>query len=306
MTVVLEIGRVWTFESLAPRTIALDGAVAGPRVDADLMRFSFDHHAGCIRLVTSATCQQVFDAILLGLEPHDFTILLNHVDGDTTLSVWLLRCYEWWRSSAHLRNVRRLVQAVGAIDAHGPPYPAPHPDLGSYFHRWVMEPARGIRQLPGDETKVRAILDGCFERLDTWVQDDLHLHALQPGSFDAPKVIWFGTWALLDAGDWPSTRPTGGAAWAYERGFHRFVMCARIGDRRWRYTLCRRSDLVADFPLVEIYPALNVAEESSRKRPLGNGETWGGSSTVGGSPRDGSVLPPAIVTGLIGSVLARH
>lgn len=306
MNVVLSIGREWAFDDLPPRAIALDGAVPGPRVDADRQTFSFDHHAGCIRLVTSATCQQVFDALLLGLEPDDFTVLLNHVDADTTLSVWLLRHHRRWRSAALLKNVRPLVQTVGAIDAHGPPYPAPHTELVTHFHRWVMAPARGIRQSPGDEARGLALLEECLERLESWWQDDLHLQGIDRESIDEPRVVRCGTWALIDTGEWPPVRCTGGAAWAYESGFDRFVICARIADQRWRYTLCRRSDLVAGFPLVELYAALNVAEESRRGAKLRDGETWGGSSTVGGSPRAGSVLSPAIVTSVVTAVVERQ
>lgn len=58
-----EYGRVWQFEELPDNSIALDGAVAGPQVDAARRRFSFDHHAGCVRLVTQSTCEQVLTAI---------------------------------------------------------------------------------------------------------------------------------------------------------------------------------------------------------------------------------------------------
>jgi hypothetical protein len=54
--------------------------------------------------------------------------------------------------------------------------------------------------------------------------------------------------------------------------------------------LARRSDLVAGFDLPAIYQRLNEAEATARAEALGPSQTWGGSTSVGGSPRDGSVL----------------
>src|SRR5581483_736444 len=97
VTLVLELGHEWTFDDLPPGSIALDGAVQGPRVDAAARRFSFDHHAGCVRLLTSATCRQVFDALLMGLDPAGMRVHVNDLDGDTVLSLWLLEQAPRWR-----------------------------------------------------------------------------------------------------------------------------------------------------------------------------------------------------------------
>jgi hypothetical protein len=117
------------FEQLPARGIALDGYVQGPAVDVEGERFSFDHHDGCVRLFTRATCAQVMDALLLGFDPSGYGIFVNDVDGDTALAVWLLRNPQ----RASEPQVRLLVETVGAVDAHGPAYPAVDPALADAF-----------------------------------------------------------------------------------------------------------------------------------------------------------------------------
>ena len=83
-------GQVVDFGALAPNTIALDGAVQGPQIDAASRRFSFDHHAGCTRLVTLATCQQVALALELGLVVDEATeVVINDLDADTVVGVFI-------------------------------------------------------------------------------------------------------------------------------------------------------------------------------------------------------------------------
>ena len=87
---VIERGRVVPFSQLPPGSIALDGYVQGPALNLDDNKYSFDHHDGCIRTFTSATCRQVFDCLLLGFDPTGMNVYVNDVDGDTALSIWLL------------------------------------------------------------------------------------------------------------------------------------------------------------------------------------------------------------------------
>jgi hypothetical protein len=97
--------------------VALDGAVQGPILGDDQDRWSFDHHAGCHRLITLATCEQIRLALCLGFYFNARKILVNDLDGDTLLSMWLIMN----SGKANERTVRTLVRAVGTIDAHGPP-----------------------------------------------------------------------------------------------------------------------------------------------------------------------------------------
>ena len=299
----LHPGRTWTFDELPPNTIALDGACQGPRIDAAGRRFSFDHHAGCVRLCTTATCQQVLDALLLGLDPSGMRVLLNDIDGDTVLSVWLLEHARRWRDRALLDRVRPLVTTVGAGDCHGPAYPLSEPALAAHFHLLIMEPAQGWSPDIADTASAEEVLQRCIELLDGWWLDGLVPDPPELPELKEPKVHDHGSWILADGGDVKPDRRTAGCPWLYERGHDRVVLCSRLPSGRYRYTLAKRSDMVSGFPLPRLYEALNQVEQEGRGQALGPGQTWGGGSSVGGSPRDGSVLPPEEVARVVGAVI---
>ena len=66
---VFSRGTTVKFKDLPDNSIALDGYVQGPAIDAGRRRFSFDHHSECIRMVTAATCEQVWTALKAGERP---------------------------------------------------------------------------------------------------------------------------------------------------------------------------------------------------------------------------------------------
>jgi hypothetical protein len=73
----------------------------------------------------------------------------------------------------------------------------------------------------------------------------------------------------------------------------------RAGER-WLYSVWRRSEYVAGFPVPEILRALNAAEGFQPVDPTG----WGGAQNVGGSPRGrGSALAPADVERIVNGVI---
>ena len=290
---VVERGRVVAFEDLPPRSLALDGYVQGPALDTDQRRFSFDHHDGCIRMVTRATCQQVMDALLLGLDASDLTVYINDVDGDTALSLWLLR------NPGRIQEpvVRHLVENVGGIDAHGPSYPTLDVGIAAGFLAGPMEPEVTARQ------------DGSYQHCD--------LHELLEEC-----VIGIGDY--VDAGTPPAPKRervayevthTGAGGWVlvhtnafafetlYADGHDRAISYRQLQDGSWAYTVARRSDLIDGFP---VGPA---GKEGTILHGLAAAEPgWGGGSSIGGSPRnaDGSAsqMGPDEVFALVEGVLA--
>jgi hypothetical protein len=224
-------------------------------------------------------------------------VLVNDLDADTVLSVWLLEHHARWRSDADLARVRPLVFSVAAVDAHGPAYPAPGPDLALTFHEDVLAPLRVAgQQRPCDQ----ATLDACLARLEAWYGAGLparSVHAAPPADLILQEE---GDLVLATArpGQVPSLSS---AAWLYRQGHDRLVLCTPAEAGRYRYTLARRSDLVAGFPLPRFYEALNAAEVRVRGHALEPGQTWGGGSSIGGGPRDGSVLEPAAVLEVVRS-----
>ncbi|WP_250291150.1 hypothetical protein, partial [Frankia sp. CiP1_Cm_nod1] len=142
LPLVVVPGLVVELRELPPYSIALDGVVQGPALDLRARRLSFDHHGACIRLVTTATCRQVTDALLLGLDPRRYTVYVNDVDADTALAVALLAHPGWLAAASPVRGpVRRLVEAVAGRDAHGPAYPVAEPGLLAAFAARVPLPS---------------------------------------------------------------------------------------------------------------------------------------------------------------------
>jgi hypothetical protein len=270
---LIERGRVLPFDELPDNCIALDGYCQGPAIDAERRRFSFDHHDGCIRLVTRATCQQVLDALLLGLEPTYFTVYINDVDGDTALAVWLLRNPE----RAGEAFVRELVESVGGVDAHGPAYPPLRSELALNFFEAAMKPEEDLREAGTYGTAdLSDLLETCLSRIDS-------LLAGVPGSVaptaSAYNVTHRGRSFVM------ATSTEAAFERLYSDGHKRAIVYQALPDGSYKYTIGKLSDLVAEFP---VGPASKEGTILNALRRREDG--WGGGSTIGGSPRnaDGS------------------
>jgi len=285
-SVLIERGRTVLFDELPARCIALDGYVQGPAIDAEHERFSFDHHAGCIRHATLSTCEMALDAVRVGLAPGGFTLCVNDLDPDTVLAVWLLLR----PNAAADDSVAAAIRAAGRLDALGPAVGGPGlvPAL-----RWALDPvagdaAAGLRSLADDE--YRRVLVRCVERLDRWFAVGApHAHpalpAPNPGSPPQIEVLHESpAWTLAR-----SPAGLGGFRCLYEKGVRAAVVCRPLRDGSAEYTVGKASEFVSDFPVPRILAALARAESSANpaQSPAHN---WGGGSTIGGSPRnpDGS------------------
>ena len=272
MRLVIERGKIVPLSGLPSRSIALAGYVQGPAIDADGERYSFDHHAGCVRHATRATAEQVRDAIILGLDPTDFTVFVNDVDLDTALSVWLLANPH--RASEEI--VHELVDDAGLLDAHSGAYPmAPRT---RHVIEWLSEP----------ETTSRA--DGTYWTLDNRGLEDLvadvsrriDIYTLGEAR---PSIADFEVderYAVERTGTgWVLARTVGIRAHAslFRDGHTRVVMYRQLPDGTWGYTVAKQSEFIKLFPIEQILAALNAREAG-----------WGGGSTIGGAPRnpDGS------------------
>ncbi len=274
MQIVIERGRTWDFSTLAPKTIALDGAVQGPAVDPAGQRFSFDHHAGCLRLVTKATCAQVLDALLLGLNPSGFNVLINDIDGDTVMSVWLLK-------NPGVVNdplVQELVNVVGNIDAHGPAYPLndAQAELAHVFYKGVMAPESFARYVAKDygTCDLAVLLEDCLHQLRTW-HDNPSAYVV-----NAPKQADPAFEITHKAESFVMVKSAGFAFGAcYKQALNAVILYSDCPDGSITYTIGKKSEFVAGFDIPAILAALNAAEPG-----------WGGGSTIGGAPRnaDGS------------------
>ena len=166
-SLIIERGKTEKFDDLPEKSIALDGYVQGPGFDLEKSRFSFDHHDRVNRMITRATCQQILDALLLGFDPAEHNVYVNDIDGDTVLSVWLLRHPE----KATDPKVRMLVESVGGVDSHGPAYTSLDPKLAETFFKGVMQPegfSRKNKQYA--QIDLNELLEKCIKNLDDFME----------------------------------------------------------------------------------------------------------------------------------------
>jgi hypothetical protein len=301
--ILLQRGRTARLDELPPRSIALDGFVQGPGIDTEHERYSFDHHAGCIRHATLSTAEMTLDALRVGLDPKGMTVYLNDLDPDSVMGAWLLTRPE----AAHHPKVASAVRALGRLDALGPAGGGPGlvPAL-----RWAMASLldhmrQGTARTLGD-TDYRALLDDTLARLDRWWdQGAPKRHETMP----APRkpavqleILRQGTgWVLADS-------PSGLSAFAslYRRGHRAAVIHRPLADGTHEYTVGKASEFVHGFPVPGILRALRD-EEKRRDQTQSDAHNWGGGSTIGGSPRnaDGSAsqMPPDDVFAIVERVI---
>lgn len=105
-------------------TIYLDGAAqCEPFLDTQRRVYNLDHHEGCVRPFTLATCEQALVLVSKGLDLRagEWTIVCGEPDLDTLLAIWvLLNHTRLVAPDSEIRNrVIPLIRVEGAIDALG-------------------------------------------------------------------------------------------------------------------------------------------------------------------------------------------
>lgn len=296
----IDKGATIAFSALPDRHVALDGYVQGPAIDAARRRFSFDHHAGCVRHATLSTCEMVHDAISVGLDPSDLTICVNDLDSDTVLATWLLLRPQ----ATATRRVAAAVRSAGRRDALGP---AVGEGLCPAL-RWALAPMRlraaDLRLL--DAAAWFEILAACLERLDAWCAAGAPRSHPEMRPAREPRRP---TRLIHDGGTWQLVRGSGVADFdrLYAAGLRAGVVARPLANGTWEYTVGKASEFVQDFDVVEILAALARAERRSNPAQADD-RTWGGGSTIGGSPRnaDGTAsrLSPDEVAAVVADVVA--
>jgi hypothetical protein len=285
---------------LGERVILIDGVGQfGPLFDNTRQVYNLDHHEGCIRSVTLASCEQALVLVLQGLELDraDWTVYANEPDLDTIFAIWVLLNH---RRIPELGPQARdvllpLIRLEGAIDANGA-------ELAEFC---------GLRQETLRESQ--AILDRLFERArgrDSLAADGSPVDLLEftLGMLIEIDQLVYSTDDLRDFADVEQEYghvdighdrvavvgrdPSG--IYEVERRLKR-VWGERLGlialeKRPGHYTL-RRVSSVGRVGLRPAYERLNLLDPAIDGRPPE--KRWGGSDDIGGSPRpDGSGLTP--------------
>ena len=257
---------------------------------------NFNHHESVDRSCTSATCEQVRRAVILGL--YDLyhgehgpraTVWVNDCDQDVCLATWIMfhpaRAGEPW--------VRTLAYVEDLLDmsAGGFPLPDQRDLLGEI--RWVFEPYTGRRPVVSqlDDEGMARVIDEVHQRIEQFLAGQ---GETLPLLGDYRQLGGGEGWALVEINHQHARQKM------VEGGFKAAVeLFARKGDH-YVYSIWRRSEYIVDFPVIEILKQLNHAEGYTD----GDVRGWGGSENVGGSPRGvGSRLTPAQVEDVVNHVV---
>lgn len=271
MNIICNRGKQVSLETLPKYSIALDGFVNGPQLDPDNHRFSFDHHAGCLRFCTTATCMQAWYAVATGLDPEQYTIYINDVDLDVCAAIWILknpdRCKE--------PLVKKFIDAVGLADMSAGA-------LGyngmTKIVEWIAAPETDSKRNKDYEKLsdegLLSILEAILHRIDLYVNGESGAEIVKQPKHGEYKILRNEKdWVLVESND-PHVY---GAL--YQCGFEKIVLTRPLSDGSLAVSLAKKSDFVEDFPLHKMYEEFNKIEPG-----------WGGSSSCGGAVRnpDGS------------------
>ncbi len=283
-------------------SIALDGFVsAATRRDPSGPYANFDHHARSDRIATRSTAEQVHMEVNLGLfetfrergipTAH---VYVNDPDEDTCLAWWLLKNHELVTNHAEPR-INRLVYCEDRLDCTAGAYP-----FGDISMRrkmaWIFQPYNDARFhgriAEMAEPEMRSVMESVESRISE--------HVFGRGE----EIPLEGHYERIGGGKgWLLTRETGPASRMamYNDGVSAFVaLVTQKTDGSYVYSIGRRSVWIP-FNLPAIYNALNREDRAI----VTKSNKWGGSDTIGGSPRGtGSRIPPGrlqeIVTAVAG------
>ncbi len=296
--------------AMGERSIFLDGAGDfSPLLDNKARIYNLDHHQGCIRPFTLATCEQALILVLNGLEldEGDWTLYANEPDLDTLLAIWVMLNFRRIpKLSVRAKDVLLpLLRLEGAIDANGT-------EVADFC---------GLPQQPLREARAR--LDSLyaqekeFRARERW--PNLHWRRYTAAMLAEIDLL---VYTSADFQDHTSIEEILGHVEIAERKVA--VACRdqsgiyeaeRSLKNRWgeqlgiivlekssagpfhHYTL-RRVSAVLDFDLGPAYEMLNLLDPAVDGRPPGS--RWGGSEDIGGSPRPrGTKFPPSEILRLL-------
>jgi hypothetical protein len=301
MAVRIEQGKTipaGTARKAPPGTIYLDGvAEGGPFLDVEKAVFNLDHHEGCVRSFTLATCEQAMVVVRKGLDlqKRDWTIYANDPDLDTVFAIWVLLNH--MRLSDADPEIRRkvmpLLRLQGTIDAHG----LDMQELCGFPQELQESIFATLEQLRSNEAALRK--DGKWQEIDflKYTVDVLcDIDRLIYSSHHFEGVLQVEELARVEIGEGQLAIVCRGDPEIYElERYLRQLHGKRLGviilqkDSR-TYTL-RQVDPFLLATLDGAYERLNLIDSAAGNRRSGN--RWGGSGEIGGSPRaTGTSLTP--------------
>ena len=279
--------------------IFLDGAAqGGPFVEVQKELYNLDHHEGCIRPFTLATCEQAMVLIrrVVDLRKRDWTVFANDGDLDTVFALWTILNHFRINDDAEVRfRLMPLLRLEGAIDTHGlglQDMAALPPDL---FHATSAT----LKQLQDREAALKS--EGTWYKVDLLEYIAERLQAID-GLIYSPKHF-DGLHEVEELARVEIANGSVAVACRSDAGIYELEQQLRKlhGDRLGililqnepsAYTL-RQVNQMLPATLEQAYQRLNLMDPAVR----GSRNRWGGSVEIGGSPRGtGTRLTPVQIT----------
>lgn len=271
MNIIIDRGKIETLKNMPDFSICLDGFCQGPQIDDENHRYSFDHHDGCSRFSTLSACEQAWTAVMLGLDPQNYTIYCNDVDSDVCAAVWCLKNPERCKEPL----VSKLIDAIGKSDRYAGAFEI---NGMKKIVEWVSSPEIDSKK-NGDYEKLsneglRSIMESILHRIDLYVDGESSIEVAKQNINPEYKVLRNENgWALIESSNPHSL------SGIWQAGFEKIALIRPLSDGSTSVTVAKKSDFIEDFHLKKIFNAFNKLEPG-----------WGGSSCIGGCVRrnDGS------------------
>lgn len=273
------------------RTIYLDGAAAGePFMDHDRQIYNLDHHEGVERSFTLSTCEQSMVMVRRGinLKEKNWTIYANEPDLDTLLAIWiLLNHIHLTAERSHVfAEIMPLVRLEGIIDALG----LEHTDLLAFPADLLERTKKRLEKLREDEIKIKK--EGQWNDLDYTSYTYSMLKKIDNIIFRVQDFRNFKGVVEISRAD--LTETDAAVIYHCDMGIYELeeYLAKLYGKKptfillqkdRHNYTI-RKSELFSPLQLEKIYERLNLFDPAVSGRDPEN--RWGGSTDIGGSPRN--------------------
>jgi membrane protease YdiL (CAAX protease family) len=295
-----------------PGTIYLDGvAQTEPFLDHEKKVYNLDHHEGCVRTFTLATCEQALIMCVKGLDLRDreWKIFANEPDLDTILSIWIILNHQRInkREAINRRSLFALVRLEGIIDALG----LELRELSGLPVELLQKLMRVIDRLRAEELELK--------KAGEWTQTDFLAYTLRVlrkldqfliklGELDDFKGV--EELARIELTNNRIAVVVASDLGIYELEPHLTKLYGnRLGWVALRrgakdYTL-RQMDLFMPVNLEDVYQRLNFMDPAVKGRI--SVSRWGGSGDIGGSPRDrGTGLSPGEIVSACRDVIEKR
>jgi hypothetical protein len=278
-------------------TIFLDGAAQGePFTDPARAVYNLDHHEGCVRAFTLATCEQAMVLVRkrLDLGRRDWTVHANDADLDAILAIWVLLNHLRLAQDGELRAaILPLLRLEGAIDAWGL-------ECRDLCGLSADDLARADRQMAVlRKRELDAKSRGRWDKVDLAAFIADRLRDIDRMVYQAEDFV-----GAVDVQELARCERTGGSVavvcrartgiYEVERELRRYH-----GDRLGLIVLqkdernysIRQVDPCLPVGLDRVYERLNLIDPKSGGSAAA--DRWGGSTDIGGSPREsGTALSP--------------